>query len=163
MLEHLTNLGYIEIVEEEVEEQNAILRLTFRVRDMKEWASRLQKMMLSAEDESDFVMRVRQEYYVEDGKCLFKWYLIVWGGLAEAAEFITEHLSPTDDVRPLVIEPTAAAEPQSILMVEKVGGVTVTTVPLAHPRGSRDAPTKDPVHVGSRIRGVHVTGTHPGA
>ncbi len=168
MKELLKGVSYIEILEEEEDDVNAIFKATLRVLDAREWEKRLRELLLYAEDEDAYVVRVRKEYFVEEQKPLFKWYLMIWGNFRQAIEELTPILAqvpeapkePEPEPKPVV-----APAKEQFLNVQttnsKEGTKTVTTIPLPFRRGERTAPD-GAVRVGSRVRGVNVTGLTPG-
>lgn len=139
----------IELIEESSEEgaYKALLRVTGENRD---WSSLMVSLLMSPDEDSDFLVSIRKEYYISDANTpTFVWVLVLWGDLDEAFS----ELGPIISGFSPKVETPAKREAPRPTPVEKTrldkkvyrtddGIREVTRVPLPFKRGNRDNPNK---------------------
>lgn len=166
----ITRSKSLDLIEAESSEDGVAHKVTFRVLDARAWGLQLVEMLQFADDEDDYVISVRKEYYLQDGHPTFVWNMMIWGDCAAAAQ----DLGPLLLVMPPeargkhhvvqeVLPPHAApAEGRAILDVRRLSSdngstAVVKRVRLPHRRGNRDNPGNITKKLGDRKLGAYVT------
>lgn len=159
----------LELIEEESSEDGVAHKVTFRVTDLHAWNTQLIQILEFADTEEDYVLSIRKEYFLREGKPAFVWNMMVWGDYASAAQDLGPFLlvtpakkqgrMKTAKTTELVVDPTSTGR-RSIMSVRKHvtdegKEWTSKKVRLPHRRGGRDDPgtTKK---MGDKRRGAFV-------
>jgi hypothetical protein len=160
----------LELIEEESSEESVLHKVTFRVLNLSAWSTLLVSILQSAEEEEDYVVSVRKEYFLQNGAPTYVWTLLVWGDYAAAAQDLGPLFEvPVLKARPLPTAPAPAhispERPRAILstrMGQGDDGQTrmVKVVRLPFRRGERDDPGNVTKKLGDRKRGAFVSTVH---
>ena len=159
---------YIELIDEQTDEEGITHKIQLRVLDQKAWGSILVDLLQFAEDEEEYVISIRKEYLLVDGSPSFMWVFLIWGDIESAAADLGPILHSVIQTNiPVKLERVDEPEPQRnpnsrILGVHKVGsedGVrTIKRVRLPFSRGNRDNPGEGVTKkFGDRRKGAYVT------
>lgn len=83
---YIKGSNIIELVSEDTNEDSSMYKAVLRViGKSEEWSSMIVDLLMSPDDDSDYVVSVRKEYYIsEENKPTFCWVLVIWGDLFES-------------------------------------------------------------------------------
>lgn len=146
MLEsYIKSSNIIEMIEEGSSEDETMHKVLFRVVGPSEAWSRLMLTLLRApDDDSDFMVSIRKEYYIDDAnKPTFVWVLVIYGDLDEAFSEIGPLLSvaaPKKTTKRPAVPETKKSSPavQRKTYRSEDGVRTVSKIALPFRRGNRD-------------------------
>lgn len=136
----ITSSNIIELIEESSNEDNtshkAILRV---VGESRSWSSLIVDILRVPDDDSDFLVSIRKEYFISDeNKPSFVWVLMIWGDTVQAISEIGPVLQARRTLAPPKKRPLSSA-PQPKGAHTKVTE-SVSTIPLPFRRGNRNDP-----------------------
>lgn len=83
---YIKGSNIIELVSEDINEDSSMYKAVLRVIGKSEdWSPMIVDLLMSPDDDSDYVVSVRKEYYIsEENKPTFCWVLVIWGELFES-------------------------------------------------------------------------------
>ena len=152
----------VEIVFEESNEDGDSHKVLLRVLNNKAWGRCVLLMLRTQEEDVDFGVSVRKEYYLDEGSPEFIWVVLLWGELDEACEEIAPILNKR--VGPPAPPPSVSVAAESVpSRVRKRtyntedGPRTINTIALPHSRGRRDIDPDTVKRVGTPGKGATVT------
>jgi hypothetical protein len=154
---HINRCHSLEFIEEESSDDGLAHKVTFRVIDLEAWNTHLVDILRFAEDEEDYLVSVRKEYFIDEGRPKFVWLMMIWGDAAQAAADLGSILlvqpkskkrvpaPPREIVAPPPPEPLPQSGPRAIVDVRRFVSDegqerVVKKVRLPHRRGNRDNP-----------------------
>jgi hypothetical protein len=84
--ELINDLDYLSLNYDEVGEDGDSYKAVVRVKDKHAWSALVQDLLLDADEEDEFGVSIRKEYYLhpDTKKPQFCWVILVWGNLEEA-------------------------------------------------------------------------------
>ena len=141
----------IELIEESSNEDGtshkAVLRVTGSAGD---WSALMVKILQSPDNDSEFLVSVRKEYFISDAnKPSFVWVLMIWGDLLQACSEVGPVIQTLTQAaqEPLIEAPARGPEKAAPTKTahRKVyksedGSRVVSAIPLPFRRGQRDDP-----------------------
>ncbi len=161
---YIKDSNIIELVSEDTNEDSSMYKAVLRiVGDPASWSSLIVKILRTPDDDSEYLVSVRKEYYLsEENTPSFCWVLVVWGDMFEAFSELGPLLQSTRPTAPSVaVTSPAGPSPSPSTLNKRVsregdGVRTITSVPLPFKRGSRDNSGKTKT-LGSRGLGAYVS------
>jgi hypothetical protein len=163
----------IELIEETSDELNAVHKVTFRVTDADAWGAALVNLLQFADEEEEYVVSVRKEYFLKEGKPSFLWNMMIWGNYETAsvdlgplmigARAAKKVVAPVASVVPETPAPAEVENPQSYIISVKTvmaedGPRQIKKVPLPFRRGLRKNPGDVTKKMGDNRLGAYVDG-----
>jgi hypothetical protein len=159
---------YIELIDEQTDEEGITHKIQLRVLDQKAWGSILVDLLKFAEDEEEYVISIRKEYLLVEGNPSFMWVFLIWGDIESAAADLGPILHSTVQTEiPVKLEKvedpkTEKDQNSRILGAHKVqtseGVRVIKRVQLPFSRGNRDDPGEGVTKkFGDRRKGAYVT------
>jgi hypothetical protein len=156
----------IELIDEQTDEEGLTHKIQFRVLDPQMWGAILVDLLQFAEDEEEYVISIRKEYLLVEGKPSFMWVFLVWGDIVSAALDLGPILhSVVQTETPIKLEKAEKPVPENpsrrILGVQKFqtdeGIRMAKRVRLPFSRGRRDNPGASVTKkFGDRRKGAYV-------
>lgn len=130
----------IELIEESSNEDKTSHKALFRVvGSEKAWSGLMLDILRVPEDDSDFLVSVRKEYFISDeNRPSFVWVLMIWGDILQALLEIGPVLQ-TQNSAPLRAPAEVSPAPKRKGSHTKVTEA-VSTIPLPFRRGNRNDP-----------------------
>ena len=160
LAETVKSSNIIEAITEESAEDGSSHKLLFRVLNKKRWSKLLVSIIKLAQDEEDFGISVRKEYFFDEAPT-FVWVLLVWGDLDSAVEFLSPHLSKRagpPKPPPSVSVVKAPRHRTEMRTADDGTRYEVTTLPLPFRRANRNTKSPDEVRRwGASTRGRGAT------
>jgi hypothetical protein len=129
----------IELIEESSNEDKTSHKALLRVvGSERAWSGLMLDILRVPEDDSDFLVSVRKEYFISDeNKPSFVWVLMIWGDILQALSEIGPVLQTQDSATPVAAAPGKAPAPKVRGAHTKVTE-SVSTIPLPFRRGNRN-------------------------
>lgn len=142
---YIKGSNIIELVSEDTNEDSSMYKAVLRViGKSEEWSSIIVDLLMSPDDDSDYVVSVRKEYYIsEENKPTFCWVLVIWGDLFESfAELgpILQRESQAPVVKQAAPRKEVPKPPNKKIYRTEDGVREVGRVKLPFKRGRRDDP-----------------------
>lgn len=141
---YIKGSNIIELVSEDTNEDSSMYKAVLRViGKSEEWSSTIVDLLMSPDDDSDYVVSVRKEYYIsEENKPTFCWVLVIWGNLFESFAELGPLLQRKSQAPPKKAAPKREApKPSNKKIYRTEDGVReVGRVRLPFKRGRRDDP-----------------------
>ena len=163
--EYIKSSNIIEMIEEDSNEDESMHKVTLRVTGSpKDWSGLIKEALMCPDDDSDYMLSIRKEYYISDENTpTFVWVLVIWGDLSEAFDELGPVLQQQVAVKPAAPappKPAPAAKPSSIKRKSyrtDDGVRVVSSVPLPFRRGNRDNPGKNKTLASPKGLGAYVS------
>jgi len=146
--EYIKSSNIIEMIEEDSNEDESMHKATLRVTGSpKDWSSLIKEALMCPDDDSDYMLSIRKEYYISDENTpTFVWVLVIWGNLSEAFDELGPVLQQRASTETKVVVPPAADPPAKASSIKRKsyrsedGVRVVSSIPLPFRRGNRDNP-----------------------
>lgn len=147
---YIKGSNIIELVDESTNEGSTQSVTTVRiVGSQKDWSKLMVELLMSPDDDSDYIVSIRKEYFIsDDNHPTFVWRILTWGDLFEAAAELGPILQgfqvePTPRSTPTAPEAAEAPRPTAVqtkTYKTQDGTRTVSSIKLPFRRGRRDDP-----------------------